>query len=66
MHGNYRYPQTTIRIDPEVMRKLRYIAEYNGRSATKEIEQLMIKHIDEYESKNGDIDYALKQKNKQP
>jgi hypothetical protein len=37
------------------MDKLKYIAEYNGRSANKEIEQLILKHIAEWEKTNGTI-----------
>ena len=51
----HRYPQYGLRIPKETMNKLKYIAEYNGRSANKEIEQLILKHIREWESKHGTI-----------
>jgi hypothetical protein len=37
------------------MDKLKFIAEYNGRSANKEIEQLILQHIADYEEKHGVI-----------
>jgi len=37
------------------MDKLKYIALRNGRSANKEIEQLIIKHIIDFEESHGDI-----------
>ena len=48
-------PQFTIRIDPDLLRKLRYIAEYNGRSANREIEMLIKRHISNFEKENGRI-----------
>ncbi len=37
------------------MDKLKYIAEYNGRSANKEIEQLILKHIEAWEKTHEPI-----------
>ena len=31
-------PQFTIRIEPGLLKKLRYVAEYNARSANREVE----------------------------
>lgn len=50
-----RYPMFGLRIPPELMDKLKYIADYNGRSANKEIEQLIIKHVNNFEKENGTI-----------
>jgi hypothetical protein len=38
------------------MDKLKYIAEASGRSANKEIEQLILNHIAEYETQYGVIE----------
>lgn len=51
-----KLPHTAIRIDPDLMKKFRYIAEYNGRSANKEIEQLIRRHVKEFEDRNGPIE----------
>lgn len=51
-----KLPHTAIRIDPDLMKKFRYIAEYNGRSANKEIEQLIRRHVKEFEDQNGPIE----------
>jgi len=38
------------------MEKFRAIAEFNGRSMNKEIEQLILKHVKEFEDKYGEFD----------
>ena len=53
--GVYKNPHYALRIPSSTMDKLKYIAEYNGRSANKEIEQLILQHIAEFEKNNGDI-----------
>lgn len=54
-------PHFGLRIPEELMEKLKVIADENGRSANKEIEQLIIKHIKEYETDFGEI--IIKHKN---
>lgn len=51
----HKKPQYGLRISPEIMDKLKYIAYRSGRSANKEIEQLILAHIEEWERKNGTI-----------
>lgn len=50
-----KLPQFTIRINPKLLAKLRYIAAYNGRSANKEVERLIKQHVDQFERKHGEI-----------
>lgn len=50
---NTNYP---LRIPKELKQKMKYVAEYNGRSLNKEIEQIMKKYIHDFENKNGIID----------
>lgn len=45
----------TIRTDSELLKKFHFVAEYNARSANKEISVLMRKHITEFESEHGEI-----------
>ncbi len=45
----------TLRIDRELFRKFRYIAEYEGRSANKKIEQMIKYRVQEFENKHGKI-----------
>lgn len=45
-----------LRVPRELLDKLKYIADYNGRSANKEIEQLIIKHVNDFEKENGPIE----------
>ena len=45
----------TLRTEPELLKKFRYISEYNARSANRELEVLMKKHIAEFEKIRGKI-----------
>mgnify|MGYP003292557448 CR=1 FL=1 len=49
------YPRYTLRIPQELLDKLGYIADYEGRTKNKEIEQLIKKRIAEFESIHGEI-----------
>lgn len=51
----HQYPSYPLRIPPSTMKKIKSIAEYNGRSLNKEIEQLILRHIQNFEHKNGKI-----------
>lgn len=46
----------TLRVDRILFKKFRYIAESEGRSANKEIEQYLKKRVREYESEFGKIE----------
>lgn len=45
----------TLRIDSELLKKIRFIADYNARSANREIESLIREHVREFEAKHGEI-----------
>ncbi|MBQ6819632.1 MAG: Arc family DNA-binding protein [Clostridia bacterium] len=45
----------TLRVDRELFQKFRYVAEFEGRSANKEIEQFLKKHVAEFEQAHGTI-----------
>lgn len=47
----------TLRIDSELLKKFRYVAEYNARSTNRELEVLMKAHISEFEKTHGDIKF---------
>lgn len=49
-------PRYTLRIPQELLDKLGYIAEYEGRTKNREIEQLIKKRIAEFESIHGNIE----------
>lgn len=51
-----KLPVLGVRIEDDLKEKLKYIADYNGRSMNKEIEQLIIKHVRQFEKDNGPID----------
>ena len=46
----------TLRVDRALFGKFRYIAESEGRSANKEIEQYLKKRVAEFEQSNGKIE----------
>ena len=51
----HKNPQYSLRILCQAMDKLKYIADRNGRSANKEIEQLILRHIEAWEKAHGPI-----------
>ena len=51
----HKNPHYALRIPTETMDKLKYIAERHGRSANKEIEQLILRHIAIWEKNHGPI-----------
>ncbi len=46
----------TLRVDRIYFRKFRYIAESEGRSANKEIEQYIKRCVGEFEARHGTIE----------
>ena len=52
---SHKNPHYALRIEETTMDKLKYIAGHNGRSANKEIEQLILAHIASYERVHGPI-----------
>jgi len=53
-------PQFTIRVSPQTLYKIRYIAGENERSANKEIAVLIKRHIASYETEHGVIQVPVK------
>ena len=45
----------TLRVEPELLEKLGYIAEYEGRTKNRELEQLIKKRIRDFEVEHGPI-----------
>lgn len=52
-----KLPHYALRIPSETMDKLKYIASYYGRSANKEIEQLILRRIAAWEKAHGPITF---------
>lgn len=46
----------TLRIESELLKKFRYVAEYNARSANRELEVLMKKYVAEFEKAHEKIE----------
>ena len=49
-------PRITLRVSPKYIAKLKVIAKQSGRSINKEIEQLIIHHIADWEALHGVIE----------
>ena len=49
-------PRFTLRIPQILLEKLGFIAEYEGRTKNKEIEQLIKRRIEEFEEIHGKIE----------
>jgi len=45
----------TLRVNRKLFKKFRYVADSEGRSANRELEQYMKKLVREYEAKHGEI-----------
>lgn len=50
----------SIRIDEEMLDKLHYVADYEGRSANSQILVLIRDCIKNFEDKNGEIEFGTK------
>lgn len=55
-------PRYTLRIPQALLDKLGYIAEYEGRTKNKELEQLIKKRIADFEAVHGAISIDHKSK----
>ncbi|MDR1629730.1 MAG: TraY domain-containing protein [Oscillospiraceae bacterium] len=51
----------TFRVNRALFKKFRYIAEYEGRSANKEIEQYIKRRVREFEKLHGEISVSEKE-----
>lgn len=53
-----KYPMFGFRTPRVNLDKLKYIAEYNGRSANKELEMILKDHIRQFEDAHGEIEVS--------
>lgn len=49
-------PVIKVRTNESNIVKMKTIAKYNKRSVSKEIESLIVKHIDNFEKEHGEIE----------
>ena len=50
-----KYKTFTVRIDPDLLDQLHVVAEYEGRSANKQIVALIHRCVEQYEHTHGKI-----------
>lgn len=48
----------TLRVDQELLDKLGYIAEFEGRTKNRELEQMIKKRIAQFEAEHGKIELS--------
>lgn len=48
-------PRYTMRIERPLLDRLQYISKYEGRTANKQLEQLVKKCVKEFEAEHGEI-----------
>lgn len=46
----------TLRVSPELLEKLGYIAEYEGRTKNRELERMIKQRIADFEQEHGTIE----------
>lgn len=49
-------PRIVFITDGELIKKIKFIADFNDRSMSKEIERLVKRHINEFETEHGRIE----------
>ena len=49
------FSRFTLRVKPILLEKLGYIAEFEGRTKNKELEQMIKHRIDSFEKEHGEI-----------
>lgn len=50
-------PKFTIRMERDLLNKIRYVAEYNARSTNREVEFLIRNHVKDFEKQHGEIKF---------
>ncbi|MDE6593030.1 MAG: hypothetical protein K2K57_08205 [Oscillospiraceae bacterium] len=48
----------SIRIEPEMLDKLHYVADYEARSANRQVLILIRKNVDDFEKEHGEIQFS--------
>ena len=51
----YNLPRYTMRIERPLLDRLQYISKYEGRTANKQLEQLVKRCVKEFEAEHGEI-----------
>ena len=53
--GNYKNRTYPLRIDDELMKKVKIIAEKEDRPISKQLERIIKQYVEQYEKENGRI-----------
>ena len=56
-----KLPRIGLRIEKDLLEKLHFVAAYNERTANKEVEYLVKRHIAAYESEHGPIEFPAEE-----
>ena len=52
----------TLRVDPVLLEKFGYVAEYEGRTKNRELEQMIKRRVAAFEREHGEIEIGGPQK----
>lgn len=53
--GNYKNKAYNLRLDKEIMDKVRFIAEKEDRPLSKQFERIIKDYLDRYEKEHGNV-----------
>lgn len=56
--GKYKNKSYSLRIDDELMKKVKMIAEAEDRPVSKQLERIIKQYVEQYEQENGRINSA--------
>ncbi len=51
----------TLRVEPRLWSKFKFVASYNGRTLNKQLIVMIKDIVDEFEKKNGPVDLSEKE-----
>lgn len=55
MYGKYKNPNFSLRINPEIMEKVKIISEREKRTKNKQIEFILQNYVNQYELEHGTV-----------
>lgn len=56
--GKYKNKAYSLRLDDELMKKVKMIAEKEDRPVSKQLERIIKQYVEQYEKENGRINSA--------
>ena len=54
-NGLFFMKRYTLKIEKDLLKKMKHVSKYNGRTVSSQLEYLMKKYVDNFEKVNGEI-----------